>query len=52
MAGDCGSTCPGGLDEEAKVLKSLVAADLEVVSFQESKSALEEVYLSQISRGD
>jgi ABC-2 type transport system ATP-binding protein len=42
----------GGPEAEAKVLKALIAADLPVVSFQESKSALEEVYLSQISRGD
>ncbi len=42
----------GGLPEEAKILKSLAALDLDLVAFQESKSALEEVYLSQIERGD
>jgi hypothetical protein len=43
---------PGGPEEEAKILRGLISAGLDVVSFQESKSALEEVYLSQISRGD
>jgi ABC-2 type transport system ATP-binding protein len=43
---------PGGPEEEAKILRGLLSAGLDVVSFQESKSALEEVYLSQISRGD
>ena len=42
----------GGLAEEAVTLKALVALDLGLVGFQESKSALEEVYLSQIERGD
>jgi ABC-2 type transport system ATP-binding protein len=42
----------GGPVEQAAVLKALVDAALGVVAFQESKSALEEVYLSQISRGD
>ena len=42
----------GGLPEEAITLKALAALDLGLVGFQESKSALEEVYLSQIERGD
>jgi ABC-2 type transport system ATP-binding protein len=42
----------GGPPEQATVLKGLVDAGLAVVAFQESKSALEEVYLDQISRGD
>ncbi|MCI4325636.1 MAG: ABC transporter ATP-binding protein [Thermoplasmata archaeon] len=42
----------GGPAEQAQTLKSLVALDLDLVGFQESKSALEEVYLSQIARGD
>ncbi len=43
---------PPGLEQEASLLKSLVGLDLGLVGFQESKSALEEVYLSQIERGD
>jgi ABC-2 type transport system ATP-binding protein len=42
----------GGPAEQAQTLKALVALDLDLVGFQESKSALEEVYLSQIARGD
>jgi len=43
---------PRQVKEVFEALAALIAADLPVVSFQESKSALEEVYLSQISRGD
>ncbi len=43
---------PPGLEQEASLLKALAVLDLGLVSFQESKSALEEVYLSQIERGD
>jgi ABC-2 type transport system ATP-binding protein len=42
----------GGLPEQSAVLRSLVGLNLDLVSFTESKSALEEVYLSQIARGD
>lgn len=42
----------GGPLEQAAALKGLIDAGLAVVAFQEAKSALEEVYLSQISRGD
>lgn len=45
-------TLSGGLTEEAQVLKALVGLDLGLVGFTESKSALEEVYLSQIEKGD
>jgi len=40
---------PGG---QARLLRQLAGLDLDLVSFQESKSALEEIYLSQIERGD
>jgi ABC-2 type transport system ATP-binding protein len=42
----------GGPGEQSKVLKALVQSGLNVVGFQASASALEEVYLSQISKGD
>ncbi len=42
----------GGLPEQSQVLRALAGLDLGLVGFQESKSALEEVYLSQIERGD
>ena len=42
----------GGLDGQEKLLEALVGLHLGVVSVSESESALEEVYLSQISRGD
>jgi len=42
----------GGLDTQSSILESLAALHLGVTSFQESKSALEEIYLSQIQRGD
>jgi ABC-2 type transport system ATP-binding protein len=42
----------GGAESQKLILKTLVNADLGVVGFVESESALEEVYLSQISRGE
>jgi ABC-2 type transport system ATP-binding protein len=42
----------GGLDGQERLLESLVGLHLGVVSVSESESALEEVYLSQIARGD
>jgi ABC-2 type transport system ATP-binding protein len=42
----------GGPGEQSKILKALVQSGLPVVGFQASASALEEVYLSQISKGD
>jgi ABC-2 type transport system ATP-binding protein len=42
----------GGLEGQAQLLESLVGLRLGVVSVANSESALEEVYLSQISRGD
>ena len=42
----------GQLPEQSLLLKDLAALEFGLVSFQESKSALEEVYLSQIARGD
>jgi ABC-2 type transport system ATP-binding protein len=42
----------GGLTEESQTLKALALLDLDLVAFQESKSALEEVYLDQIAKGD
>ena len=42
----------GGRDSQAQLLETLVGLHLGVVSFTESESALEEVYLSKISRGD
>jgi ABC-2 type transport system ATP-binding protein len=42
----------GGLDGQEKLLEALVGLHLGVVSVSESESALEEIYLSQISRGD
>lgn len=42
----------GGLDAQEKLVEALVGQHLGLVSFAESESALEEVYLSQISRGD
>jgi ABC-2 type transport system ATP-binding protein len=42
----------GDLSEQARLLRTLATSELDLVSFQESKSALEEVYLSQIERGD
>jgi ABC-2 type transport system ATP-binding protein len=42
----------GGLDGQERLVEALVALHLGVVSLAESESALEEVYLSQIARGD
>ena len=42
----------GGLDAQEKLLEQLVGLHLGLVGMNESESALEEVYLSQISRGD
>jgi ABC-2 type transport system ATP-binding protein len=42
----------GGLPEQSMVLQKIAGLNLGLVSFVESKSALEEVYLSQIARGD
>ncbi len=42
----------GGLEAQEKLVEALVGLHLGVVSVSESQSALEEVYLSQISRGD
>jgi ABC-2 type transport system ATP-binding protein len=42
----------GGLEAQEKLVEALVSLHLGVVSVSESQSALEEVYLSQISRGD
>ena len=42
----------GGRAAQAKLLENLVGLKLGLVSLTESESALEEVYLSKISRGD
>jgi ABC-2 type transport system ATP-binding protein len=42
----------GGLDAQEKLLEALIGLHIGVVSVSESESALEEIYLSQISRGD
>jgi ABC-2 type transport system ATP-binding protein len=42
----------GGAEGQEKLVEALVALHLGVISVAESESALEEVYLSQISRGD
>jgi ABC-2 type transport system ATP-binding protein len=42
----------GGAPAQAEVLEKLVAARLGLVSFEPSRSALEEVYLQEIARGD
>ena len=42
----------GGLEAQEKLVEALVGLHLGVLSVSESQSALEEVYLSQISRGD
>jgi ABC-2 type transport system ATP-binding protein len=42
----------GGLDGQERLLGALAGLGIGVVSVAESESALEEVYLSQISRGD
>jgi len=42
----------GGVDGQERLLESLAGLHLGVISVAESESALEEVYLSQVSRGD
>jgi ABC-2 type transport system ATP-binding protein len=42
----------GDLAGQARLLRQISALDLDLVSFQDSKSALEEIYLSQIEKGD
>ncbi len=42
----------GGIGAQEKLLEQLVGLHLGLVGLNESESALEEVYLSQISRGD
>ena len=42
----------GGAEGQAQVLERLAAAHLGLVSFEPSQSALEELYLQEISRGD
>jgi ABC-2 type transport system ATP-binding protein len=42
----------GGLETQESLLESLVGLHLGLVSFQESTSALEDIYLSQIQKGD
>jgi ABC-2 type transport system ATP-binding protein len=45
-------TFTGDLSGQARLLRQLTALDAELVSFQESKSALEEIYMNQIEKGD
>jgi ABC-2 type transport system ATP-binding protein len=42
----------GGLEAQEKLMEALVERHLGLVSMAESESALEEIYLRQISRGD
>ncbi|MGA2665056.1 MAG: ABC transporter ATP-binding protein [Nitrososphaerales archaeon] len=42
----------GGLDTQKRLLKGLVALDLDIVSFRESGNSLEEIYLEQVTKGD
>ncbi len=42
----------GGVDGQERLVEALIGLHLGVVSISESESALEEVYLSQIARGD
>ncbi len=42
----------GGLDAQEKLLETLVGRHIGLVGLAESESALEEVYLQQVSRGD
>jgi len=42
----------GGIDGQERLLEALVGLHLGVISVAESESALEEIYLSQIARGD
>ncbi|MGP8078749.1 MAG: ABC transporter ATP-binding protein [Thermoplasmata archaeon] len=45
-------TFKGDLSGQARLLRELSGLGFDLVSFQESKSALEEIYLSQIEKGD
>jgi ABC-2 type transport system ATP-binding protein len=45
-------TFKGDLSGQARLLRQLTALDLELVTFVESKSALEEIYMNQIEKGD
>ncbi|HXQ48347.1 MAG TPA: ABC transporter ATP-binding protein [Thermoplasmata archaeon] len=45
-------TITGGHEVQAGVLERLVAARIGLLSFEPSRSALEEVYLQEISKGD
>ena len=42
----------GGAENQERLLESLVGLRIGVIGLTESESALEEVYLSQVSRGD
>jgi ABC-2 type transport system ATP-binding protein len=42
----------GGIEGQERLLEALVGLRIGVISVAESESALEEIYLSQISRGD
>jgi ABC-2 type transport system ATP-binding protein len=42
----------GGMEAQAQLLEKIVALRLGVVSFRESRSALEEIYLREISKGE
>jgi ABC-2 type transport system ATP-binding protein len=45
-------TFTGGAEGQERLVEALVGLHIGVTSFAESESALEEIYLSQISRGD
>jgi ABC-2 type transport system ATP-binding protein len=45
-------TVKGGMSEQARLLEELATLHLGLLSFRESRSALEEVYLREISVGD
>ncbi|MCI4320328.1 MAG: ABC transporter ATP-binding protein [Thermoplasmata archaeon] len=45
-------TFTGGAETQARLVEELAQRRVGMLSFQESKSALEEVYLSQIAKGD
>lgn len=45
-------TFTGGTETQTRLIEELAQRHLGLVSFQESTSALEEVYLSQIAKGD
>ncbi|HYB77359.1 MAG TPA: hypothetical protein VEE83_01590, partial [Thermoplasmata archaeon] len=45
-------TIQGGPDAQAQVLEQLASLRMGLVSFEPSQSALEEVYLQEISKGD